>query len=306
MVSEDRRNQLSQRILWKALERQALATLIKNARGEDLTPAGRHGVFRYRGDVSTALLPEGAKGRAHLVAREPIVLCGMGLIELVLEAYGGEVHCKQCIQDGTRVERGAVLAELEGSVSVLLQAERVLLNFLQKLSGVATETASYVSALDGSRTRLLDTRKTTPGYRLLEKYAVATGGGWNHRFGLYDRVMFKDNHLAVTGATGDSLAKLCRRAKSCYADLIVEVEVDHLGQIEPLLEAGVDVILLDNFSDADLQMALAQIGERAATEASGGITLERLPRLAHLGLDFISTGATVHQSRWKDIGLDWQ
>lgn len=304
MLTDDRLNALSQRLSWKELDRQALRDLITRARDEDLSGAGRKGIFRYHGDVTTALLAP-AKGKASIVAREPLVICGLELLEWVLEAYGGEVDWDLAVRDGDRLEPGAVIAKLHGAVSVILQAERVLLNFLQKLSGVATETARYVDALGQSRTRLLDTRKTTPGYRMLEKYAVSSGGGWNHRYGLYDRVMLKDNHLAVSGASGESLSALCRRAKSCYPDLVIEVEVDAHEQIEPLLQAGADVIMLDNFSTAELRAAVEQIGDRAATEASGGITLERLPELAALGLDFISTGATVHRSRWKDIALDW-
>lgn len=181
-----------------------------------------------------------------------------------------------------------------------------MLNFLQKLSGVATLTAQYVTALGSSQTRLLDTRKTTPGYRVLEKYATACGGGWNHRLGLFDRVMLKDNHLAASDATlGTALAKLVAQARQTYPQLPVEVEVDALDQIPPVLEAGAHVILLDNFSDDALRQAVARIQGRALTEASGGITLERLPSLAGIGLDFISTGATVHQSGWVDIGMDW-
>ncbi len=305
MLPEERLNALAQRLPWKAVDLNALRQLISRAHDEDLLGAGRKGLFRYHGDVTTALLSSRATGKAALVAREPLVICGLGLLEWILEAYGGEVDWTLRVQDGMAVEGGTVLVEFKGHVTVLLQAERVLLNFLQKLSGVASETAGYVRALGDSRTRLLDTRKTTPGYRVLEKYAVGCGGGWNHRYGLYDRVMLKDNHLAVSGAGGESLGDLCKRAKSCYPDLVVEVEVDKLAQIDPLLDAGADVILLDNFSNDSLRKAVEKIGDRAATEASGGITVERLPELADLGLDFISTGATVHQSRWKDIGLDW-
>ncbi len=305
MLPDSRLDELSGRLKWKELDRQSLLELIRRAHDEDLSPSGRKGYFHYRKDVSTALLQEGATGSARLVAREPMVVCGLGLIELILETYGPGVDYELKAADGVAMGKGDVIAKIEGKVSAILQAERVLLNFLQKLTGVATDTAEHVAALAGSRTRLLDTRKTTPGFRLLEKYAVSVGGGWNHRYGLYDRVMLKDNHIAVSGAKGESLAALCRRAKSCYPDLVVEVEVDRLEQIGPLLQAGVDVILLDNFDDDALGKAIELIGDQAATEASGGITLERLPRLAGLGLDFISTGATVHRSRWRDIGLDW-
>ena len=197
--------------------------------------------------------------------------------------------------------------ELTGPSGPLLQAERILLNFLQHLSGVATETRNYVDALKGSETVLLDTRKTLPGYRVLQKYAFACGGGHNHRIGLFDRVMLKDNHLAVAGATGgDRLTETVRLARTACADLAIEVEVDTLEQIPPVLEAGADIILLDNFSSEELKEAITLINGRACTEASGGIQIDTLPALGSLGLDFISTGAPVHQSKWKDIGLDWQ
>jgi nicotinate-nucleotide pyrophosphorylase (carboxylating) len=183
----------------------------------------------------------------------------------------------------------------------------VLLNFLQKLSGIATLTATYSSKLEGTETRLLDTRKTTPGWRALEKYAVATGGGWNHRLGLFDRIMLKDNHLAAGNAAGGSrLAALVRHARETRPDLPVECEVDTVAQIQPVLDAGADVILLDNFSPDDLRAALALINHRAWTEISGGVTLDTLPAIARLGADFVSTGAVTHQVAWVDIGLDWE
>jgi len=200
---------------------------------------------------------------------------------------------------------GTRLATLTGDPRTLLSAERVLLNFLQRLSGVATTTARHVAALGPGPTRLLDTRKTTPGYRMLEKYAVACGGAWNHRLGLFDRVMLKDNHLALLGSA-DDLAAAITRAKNAAPDLPVEVEIDRLDQLPPVLAAGADIILLDNLSPARLRPALALIAGRAITEASGGITLKTLPRYANLGLDFVSTGALVHQAPWADIGLDWE
>jgi nicotinate-nucleotide pyrophosphorylase (carboxylating) len=181
-----------------------------------------------------------------------------------------------------------------------------LLNFLQRLSGIATYTRAHVRALGDSPTRLLDTRKTTPGYRALEKYAVATGGAWNHRLGLFDRVLIKDNHLAASGATrGDRLAHAVRLARRRAPHLRIEVEIDALDQLDPVLEARADVVMFDNFSLPDLRLAVARASGRTRTEASGGITLATLPALAHVGLDFISTGALVHQSTWIDIGLDW-
>jgi nicotinate-nucleotide pyrophosphorylase (carboxylating) len=230
----------------------------------------------------------------------------MQLLPLVLDVYGGGMRVTPHVADGDTVRAGTVLARLAGPASRLLEAERVLLNFLQHLSGIATHTATYVRTLGRSRTRLLDTRKTTPGYRLLEKYAVACGGAWNHRLGLFDRVLIKDNHLAAAGATrGERLAAAVRRARARSPELVIEVEVDRLDQLPPVIAAGADIVLLDNFTVPRLRRAVALCRGRASTEASGGITLRTLPRRARLGLDFISSGALVHQSTWVDIGLDW-
>ncbi|MFP4282482.1 MAG: carboxylating nicotinate-nucleotide diphosphorylase [Opitutales bacterium] len=299
-------DRFSRRVGWADLDPAFLRELIARARAEDLQGAGFLEASSGPRDVTTALLSPRAEGRAHLVARQTMTVCGLPLVPLVAEAYGRGFALHEAVEDGATLAPGEPLGRLEGNVAAMLSAERVLLNLLQHLSGVATETARYVAALGDSTTRLLDTRKTTPGYRALEKYAVASGGGWNHRLGLYDRVMLKDNHLAVAGAAGETLEALTRRARQRWPELVVEVEVDRLDQIPPLLAAGADVIMLDNFNDAELGAALALIAGRAATEASGGITLERLPRLAALGLDFISTGATVHQAPWVDIGLDWE
>ena len=297
----------SKRLFWESLDRAALRQLIEWARAEDLDGRGLARAPERRGDVTSNLLRAHLRGKARLVAREPVVICGLNLGPIILEAYGSGVSFLPHTQDGARVEAGGVVATLEGPASLLLQAERILLNFLQHLSGVATTTRAYADALGDSSTRLLDTRKTTPGFRVLEKYAVATGGGWNHRIGLFDRIMLKDNHLVAGDSTGgETLTDVVRRARTAYPDLIIETEVDRLEQIPPVLEAGAHVILLDNFSDEQLREAVALVGGRAATEASGGITLERIPQIRDLGLDYISTGALTHQSRWIDLGMDWE
>ncbi len=303
------RSHLFRQLRWEDLDQDFLRRLVSLAREEDLCGAGlvaRPAVNRGI-DVTTAALPIKKNVVAKLVARESLRVCGLPLLPLVLEIYGGDVEVDQAINEGAAVERGTCLASLQGSSQVLLHAERVLLNFLQHLSGIASETARYAETLQGSTTRLLDTRKTTPGWRMLEKYAVAQGGGWNHRLGLFDRVMLKDNHLAADGTTtGERLGAAVRRARKAEPQLVIEVEVDYLEQILPVLEAGADVILLDNFSHDHLQEAIRLIDGRAYTEASGGVTLETLPALGHIGLDFISCGAITHQSRWKDIALDWE
>ncbi|MGB0258455.1 MAG: carboxylating nicotinate-nucleotide diphosphorylase [Coraliomargarita sp.] len=292
---------------WDALDADYLRQLVGLAKIEDLAGAGLAKRPERLGDVTTALMPEGAMGKALLKAREPMVVCGLGIIQIVLDAYGEGCEFEATVTDGTDVLRDDVLGTLSGPSEALLQAERVLLNFIQHLSGIATETRQYVDALEGSDTALLDTRKTQPGYRALQKYAFACGGGYNHRMGLFDRVMLKDNHLAVAGATGgERLTDTVAIARAACESLAIEVEVDTLDQIPPVLEAGADIILLDNFTPEELSEAVELIDGRACTEASGGVTINTLHRLGDLGLDFISTGAPVHQSRWKDIGLDWQ
>lgn len=297
---------LLKRLSWDDLDIASLRKLIELARDEDLAGLGLRLKPRVTGDRSTAALSTAPRqGSADLVAREPLVACGLPLISPILAAYGGNASVQLLARDGRNLQKGDVLATLTGDPRTLLTAERVILNFVQRLSGIATQTRAYAAALGDGRTRLLDTRKTTPGWRMLEKYAVASGGGWNHRLGLFDRVMLKDNHLALLGST-DDLATAVARAKKAAPDLPVEVEVDELAQIPPVLAAGADVILLDNFTPARIKKAVTLIAGRAFTEASGGITLKTLPRFADLGLDFVSTGALVHQSVWVDVGLDWR
>ncbi|MBP7142242.1 MAG: carboxylating nicotinate-nucleotide diphosphorylase [Opitutaceae bacterium] len=310
---------LVRRLTWEDLDKAYLRRLVEIARDEDLAGLGLRQPPSRQGDASTASIggaPPAAA--ADIVARQNMTACGLPLIPLILSAYGGRASVQFRVKDGVAVSEGQVLATLAGDPRTLLSAERIVLNFLQRLSGVATQTRRYADALGHGRTRLLDTRKTTPAFRMLEKYAVACGGGWNHRLGLFDRVMLKDNHLALlgfrngTGANGakDSpgrrLAAAVGRAKSNAPELPVEVEVDTLEQIPAVIDAGADVILLDNFNLPRLRKALKLIRGRVFTEASGGITLKTLPRLAGLGLDFVSTGALVHQSAWADIGLDWK
>lgn len=300
------RNDLSTRLSWDDLDPDYLRQLIGLAKIEDLAGAGLAARPERLGDVTTALMPEAARGHARLVAREPLVVCGLGNVAMTLKAYSADCEFAASCRDGDSLQPGDVLGTLQGDAATMLQAERVLLNFLQHLSGIATETRAYVEVLGDGGTALLDTRKTLPGYRVLQKYAFACGGGVNHRIGLFDRVMLKDNHLEVAGATGgERLVEAVALARKTCADLPIEVEVDRMDQIGSVLEAGADIILLDNFSTNELKTAVARIDGAACTEASGGIQLDTLPALAHLGLDFISTGAPVHQSRWKDIGLDW-
>ncbi len=293
------------RLRWSDLDEGHLERLIGLARDEDLGGAGLAAGPAKAGDVTTETLIPGKSGRARLVAREALRVCGIPLVPLVLKAYNphNPPDIETRVTDGQLVDPGGEIAVLRGDLATLLTAERVLLNFLQHLSGIATHTRRHVEDLGDSKTRLLDTRKTTPAFRVLEKYAVACGGGWNHRIGLFDRMMIKDNHLAAGGA---ALMERIRKIAGERPDLVVEIEVDRPEQIPFAIEAGADVILLDNFNAAQLKASVSEIGGKCATEASGGIHLDNLPELGQLGLDFISCGALTHQSTWRDIGLDWE
>jgi nicotinate-nucleotide pyrophosphorylase (carboxylating) len=302
------RSSFAQRLTWEELDPAYLRQLITLAREEDLAGAGLSRTVTP-GDVTTAALVDATPAGAAFVARQPLTVCGLQLLPLVFESFGNNCTLKVApgVRDGQAANKGDVLATVIGPASTLLKAERTALNFFQKLSGIATQAAQYVAALGWTNTKLLDTRKTTPGFRMLEKYAVACGGGWNHRLGLFDRVLIKDNHLAATHASaGERLAAAVRQTRARLPRTLIECEVDALEQIPPVLEAGVDVVLLDNFSLDTLVKAVALVNHRAGTEASGGVTIETLPKMARLGLDFISCGALVHHAPWADIGLDWQ
>ncbi len=311
-LTAEKESLLFRKVAWNDLDLFAIRRLVEIARQEDLAGFG----FRCQPpqpiDVTTSLMPGDRWGQATLRARQDLVVCGMDLVSLILETYGEHANFQKLQTDGSSVLAGEPLGRLKGLVPELLQAERVILNFLQHLSGVATHTRRFVQVLqnyishDQCKPRLLDTRKTTPGYRALEKYAFAVGGGWNHRLGLYDRVLLKDNHLAAAGAVhGEALAETVRQARSKYPDLLVEVEVDDLAQLMPVLEAGAEIVLLDNFTPGQVKEAVALAAGRAWLEASGSIRLDALHSYAATGVDFISTGAPIHQAVWVDIGLDW-
>jgi nicotinate-nucleotide pyrophosphorylase (carboxylating) len=297
---------LIRRLRWDELDRSWLLRFAEFARDEDLSGLGLAQRPLRTGEPSAALLAGSVRARARVVARRPLVLAGLGLLDVVFAAYGGRCRAKPLAYDGQFVPAGTAVAEVEGPAAELLSAERILLNFLQRLCGVATHTRAHVLALGSSPTKLLDTRKTTPGFRMLEKYAVGQGGGYNHRLGLFDRIMVKDNHLAAGGATvGDRITTLVRRARASRADLLVEVEVDRLDQIAPVLAAGADIVLLDNFPLADLREAIPLLRGKAWSEVSGGVTLESLPLIGALAPDLVSSGGLTHAAPWCDLGLDW-
>jgi nicotinate-nucleotide pyrophosphorylase (carboxylating) len=258
------------------------------------------------GDLtSETLIPEEATATAHLVAREPGVLAGTRVLLATVRAVDPLIEVSVTTEDGRRFSAGDTLAVLRGSARGILRAERVALNLLQRLSGIATLTARYVDETAGTRARIVDTRKTTPGLRALERDAVVAGGGRNHRFSLSDAVLVKDNHLAVLVASGLSVTEALLDMKSRLSHTThVEVEVDRLDQIDAVLAAGVDTIMLDNFSPDDLVAGVTRIDGRALVEASGGVNLETVRRIAESGVDLISVGALTHSVRALDLGLD--
>ncbi|MEK6312691.1 MAG: carboxylating nicotinate-nucleotide diphosphorylase [Curtobacterium sp.] len=258
------------------------------------------------GDVtSEAFIPLAATATATLAAREPGVLSGGGVFVAVMHAVdptiGAEVH----VADGTRFVAGDALVTVSGPARSVLRAERVALNLVQRMSGVATLTAEYVAAVVGTSARIVDTRKTTPGLRAVERYAVRCGGGRNHRTSLSDAVMAKDNHLAVLLADGIDIGDAVRAARQRLGHTVhLEVEVDRVDQIEPVVAAGVDTIMLDNFGPDELVEGIAVVDGRALVEASGGVNLDTVAAIAATGVDVISVGALTHSARALDLGLD--
>ncbi|PZR52597.1 carboxylating nicotinate-nucleotide diphosphorylase [Xylanimonas oleitrophica] len=258
------------------------------------------------GDVtSEVLLPADARAEAFLVAREAGTLSGAAAFARTFALLDPSVDVTLHRADGDRFEAGDVLAAVAGDARAVLRGERVALNLVQRLSGVATLTARYVAAVAGTGARVVDTRKTTPGLRVLERQAVRDGGGHNHRFSLSDAVLAKDNHLAVLAARGVGVGDAIRAARERLPHTTrIEVEVDRLDQVEEVVAAGVDTIMLDNFSLADLRAGVALVAGRALVEASGGITLDTVADVAATGVDVISVGALTHGVRALDLGLD--
>lgn len=258
------------------------------------------------GDLtSECLVPAEAGIEAALVARQPGVLAGGAVFAAAFTLTDPSVLVDLEVADGAAFRAGEVLATVRGSARSVLQAERVALNFVQRMSGIATLTARYVEAVRGTRARVVDTRKTTPGLRAFERYAVTAGGGRNHRLSLSDAVLAKDNHLAVLATAGRSLPDVLRAARAALPHTVhVEVEVDRLEQIEQVLEGGADTVMLDNFSLADLRAGVALVAGRATVEASGGVDLGSVAAIAATGVDVISVGALTHSAPALDLGLD--
>lgn len=260
-----------------------------------------------RGDITSDLLvPPELQARAVMRARGAGMIAGIGISRLVFELVDATTRFEPLVVDGEPVAAGQDLATVTGSARSLLRAERVALNFAQRLSGVATLTSRYVAAVQGTPARIVDTRKTTPGLRALEKYAVRAGGGHNHRRDLSDALMIKDNHMSAIAARGLSLAGALARARETLPHTIkIEVEVDRLDQIDAALEARADIILLDNMTPDQLRAAVRVIDGRAITEASGGVNLDTVTAIAATGVDLISVGALTHSAPALDIALDF-
>jgi nicotinate-nucleotide pyrophosphorylase (carboxylating) len=258
------------------------------------------------GDVtSEALIPRDLSGRASLLVKEKGVLAGIEVAGRIFHRADPSLEIDMILKDGTGIKPGDIAGTVSGSVISILKAERVVLNFLQILSGIASTTARYVAKVSGLDVKILDTRKTTPGLRLLEKYAVRAGGGTNHRFHLGDAVLIKDNHIAVLRTTGLSLQDIIAKARrNAPEGMTIEVEVTNTREAQEALKAGADIIMLDNMGVEEMKQAVTLIGGRAKVEASGNITLDNLHQAALTGVDFISIGALTHDIEALDISLE--
>jgi len=268
-----------------------LAQLIDMALAEDIGT----------GDITTdSLVPGHSLGRGIIVAKEDMVLAGLDIAKTVFLRLDPKVRLQSAHEDGAEIACGGTVLVLEGSLRALLTAERPALNFLQHLSGIATHVRTYVNALKHSRVRLVDTRKTTPGWRVLEKYAVRMGGAHNHRMGLFDGILIKDNHIAACGGIQQAVASARKQISHLMK---IEVEVSDLAGVHEALESGVDVIMLDNMDFPRIREAVSVIRNRAIVEVSGGITLKHLAELADTGVDLISVGALTHSARAVDLSM---
>ncbi|HJS14738.1 MAG TPA: carboxylating nicotinate-nucleotide diphosphorylase [Rheinheimera sp.] len=252
-----------------------------------------------QGDITASLIPASQQAKATIISREDCVFCGSAWLTEVFRQLSAEVQVEWFVQDGDKVTANSVLCELAGPARILLTGERTALNFIQSLSGTATTTALYVALLEGSATRLLDTRKTLPGMRLAQKYAVACGGGKNHRLGLYDAFLIKENHIAAAGSIDNAVSI----ARQNFPGKPVEVEVEDLIEFEQALKAGADIIMLDNFHIADIQQAVSLNKGRAKLEVSGNITAEALRSLSSTGVDYISSGALTKNLQAIDLSM---
>lgn len=265
--------------------------LIEMALQEDITSE----------DVSTnAVMPEYRKGKVQLLCKQDGVICGLDVFARTFELLDPATETKFFVRDGDEVKKGELLAEVTGDIRVLLSGERVALNYLQRMSGIATYTRAMAKLLEGTKTKLLDTRKTTPNMRVFEKYAVRVGGGNNHRYNLSDGLLLKDNHIGAAGGVAAAV-----KAAKAYAPFVrkIEIEVETLGQLKEALDAGADIVMLDNMPPEDMAEAVRLTRGRAETECSGNVTKENIARLTKLGVDYISSGALTHSAPILDVSM---
>jgi nicotinate-nucleotide pyrophosphorylase (carboxylating) len=275
----------------ESLPGPVLEPIIRNALAEDIGP----------GDLTTSSILNGEeRGEARALAKSDLVVAGIDVFTAAFRLLDPEAARRECLEDGTAVRPGQTVAVIAGSLSALLMAERTALNFLQRMSGIATMTRRFVDAVRGTGARILDTRKTVPGLRILDKYAVRVGGGTNHRFALYDGVLVKENHIAAAGGIGSAVARVRGRAPHTVR---IEVEVRNLEELREALEAGADVIMLDNMDAEAMREAVRFVGRRVPLEASGNVSLENVRAIAETGVDYISVGSLTHSVRAADVSL---
>ena len=279
----------------KETKEQLIAELIRLAFAEDIGD----------GDHTTlCCIPATEMGKSQLIVKEDGVLAGVEMARLIFHTFDPELKMTTFIQDGTEVKKGDIAFVVEGKVQSLLQTERLMLNVMQRMSGIATTTRKYVKALEGTKTRVLDTRKTTPGLRMIEKEAVRIGGGVNHRIGLFDMILLKDNHVDFAGGIEAAITRCHEKKKKKHKDLKIEIEVRNFDEIQQVLKiGGVDRIMLDNFTPENTKKAVEMIGGRFEIESSGGITFDTLRQYAECGVDFISVGALTHSVKGLDMSF---
>ena len=254
--------------------------------------------------TSLSCIPKNAIGKAHLLVKEKGIIAGVDLAEIIFHKIDASIKFNKLLSDGNVVDVGDIVFTVEGLSQSILQAERLVLNFMQRMSGIASNTNNYVKLLDGLNTKILDTRKTTPGLRAIEKWAVKIGGGVNHRMGLYDMIMIKDNHVDYAGGIKEAITSTLNYLNDKKKELKIEIEARNLGELDEILAiGGIDRIMLDNFSFEDMQTAVQLIDGKYETEASGGITDKTIRKYAECGVDFISVGALTHQINSIDLSL---
>ena len=292
-------SRFQKKLSWQDVELSKVFPLLKISVSEDID---------NKGDITSKICQVKDSGVAVLIAREEMVICGLPLIPLIIQEFQlKSIHVENIKVDGDRVKKNEIFAYLRGQQKDILLVERTILNFIQRLSGISTLTKQYSTILDKYEVGLLDTRKTTPGHRILEKYATSCGGSYNHRMNLSDRILIKDNHLASHSIDSKiNFSRLMKKIVQKAGKDMVEVEIDQINHLVPAIEANVAAVLLDNFTPEEVRKAVEINKNRVVLEASGGINLKSLEYFAKTKPHFISTGAPIHSSRWIDIGLDWK